>query len=68
VPKRPANRVKALREARGLTQQELATLLGVGLRSIVRWESGDATPTPRNARKLARRLGVAVEELGLPER
>jgi transcriptional regulator with XRE-family HTH domain len=62
-----ANRVKALRSSVGLTQEELARLLGVSLRTLSRWEKGETTPTLRNARRLARRLRVAVEELGLPK-
>lgn len=35
-----ANRVRELRKARGLTQLELATALGVNEITIVRWERG----------------------------
>lgn len=33
-----------------------------------RWERGTAIPNAKHRRKLARRLGVSVEELGLAER
>ena len=45
-----------------------ARLLGVSVRTFTRWENGESVPTARNARKLARRLGVSVEELGVGER
>ena len=37
--------LKAWRKALNLTQTDLAALLGVGLKSIARWESGDYTMT-----------------------
>jgi putative transcriptional regulator len=63
-----ANRLRDLRLARGLTQADLARLLGVSAYTVARWEAGEMVPTARNARRLARRLGVSVEELGLPGR
>lgn len=39
---------RAIRRARiwrGLTQQQLATALGVGLNPLRRWEMGEATPS-----------------------
>jgi transcriptional regulator with XRE-family HTH domain len=60
-----ATRIKELREARGLSQPELDTLLRMAPGTVSRWERGVVTPTPRNQAKLARRLGVDVEQLGL---
>ena len=59
------NRLRELREARGLTQTSLALLVGVAERTYRSWEAGTNVPTARNARRLARRLGVTVEALGL---
>jgi transcriptional regulator with XRE-family HTH domain len=39
--------------------------LGVSGYTVTRWEAGTMLPTARNARKLARRLGVDVEALEL---
>ena len=64
----PTSRLRELREARGLTQTSLALLVGVAERTYRTWEAGTNVPTARNARRLARRLGVTVEalELGKP--
>jgi transcriptional regulator with XRE-family HTH domain len=59
------NRIREYREARGLTQPELDMILRVAPGTTSRWERGIVTPTPKNQAKLARRLGVDVEQLGL---
>jgi transcriptional regulator with XRE-family HTH domain len=38
--------LRAIREQRGLSQQELAAKIGVGLRTIGRWENRKAKPFP----------------------
>jgi len=37
--------VKVLREGLGLTQEELARLIGVSARTVSRWENGESEPT-----------------------
>jgi transcriptional regulator with XRE-family HTH domain len=59
------NRIRELRLQAGYPHQALALLLGVGERTVRRWENGEAIPTARNARRLARRLGVTVADLEL---
>ncbi len=39
------NDILSFRKARGLSQQELASMLGVGVATINRWENGKAEPT-----------------------
>ncbi len=39
------NDIANFRKARGLSQQELASMLGVGVATINRWENGKAEPT-----------------------
>lgn len=56
-------RLKELRDARGLTQTRVAELLGVGLRVYHRWESGHAMPHFDTVVKLADVLGVSLDEL-----
>jgi transcriptional regulator with XRE-family HTH domain len=55
-----------LRKQAGLTQSELASQVGIDVRSVQRMESGeiDLKKTPlETAIKLAKALGVAVEAL-----
>jgi transcriptional regulator with XRE-family HTH domain len=62
------NRIRELRLQAGYPHQALALLLGVGERTVRRWETGEAIPTAAHTRRLAKRLGVTVEalELGKP--
>lgn len=57
-----AQRLKQYRKAKGLTQQELADLLGVSNKSVSRWESG-SYPDVATLAPLARALGVTINEL-----
>lgn len=61
------NRIAELRKARGLSQGDLALLLGVNVRTVAAWEAAEQTPRARHAKGLARRLGVTVEQLGLED-
>jgi len=56
--------VKELREALGLTQEELARLIGVSARTVSRWERGESEPTPLALRGIRRwqRLLARLEE------
>lgn len=57
-------RLKALRKSRGLTQEELADLIGTHETTIRRWENQDNTTTNVELiRKLALTLQVTEEEL-----
>jgi transcriptional regulator with XRE-family HTH domain len=59
------NRVAELRREQGLTQEEVAYRARVSLRSVTRWEKGTSAPHKRNARRLAKALGVDVDALHL---
>ncbi len=54
-----------LRRQRGLTQEEVARRVRVSTRTVAAWESGAATPRQRNARALAKALGVTLDALHL---
>ena len=57
-------RVAELREAAGLTQRDLAFMLGMDKATVVRLEQTEAPlPPPWILRKIARALEVSVEEL-----
>ncbi|MFG1659111.1 helix-turn-helix domain-containing protein [Micromonospora chersina] len=68
IAESPPNRLRHLREARSLSQQEVADRLGspVTAHQVSRWERGQVVPQPRTRRALAQVLGVPVGELGFP--
>ena len=56
-------RLKALRQLRALSQEELSERSGVGRATISRIERGETGAQGRTLRRLAETLGVGVEEL-----
>ena len=56
-------RVKELRTAAGLTQQQLADLVHVSSRTIISIEKEQYSPSLMLAYRLARVFGTSVEEL-----
>ena len=57
------NNVKQLRKAAGLRQKDLARMLGVSRQTIIAIENNKYDPTLALAIKLARLLGLHVDEL-----
>ena len=57
------NRIREAREARGLTQAELAGLVGVSRKTVNTVENGVFVPSTVIALKLAAALECRVEEL-----
>ena len=55
--------VKQLRERRGLTQAELAELLGVSSKTVSKWETAKGLPDITLLKPLAQALGISVIEL-----
>lgn len=55
--------VKGLREARGLTQAELAARIDVSSKTVSKWETGKGLPDISLLEPLAAALGVSVMEL-----
>lgn len=62
-----AEKLKQVRQERGLTQAELAEASGVPLGTLRDLEQGKRTPLLSNARKLAMVLKVSLDELAEPE-
>jgi putative transcriptional regulator len=60
---RLANGLKQQRERLGLTQAELAGVVGVSRKTVNTVENGVFTPSATLAIKLAQALGLSVEEL-----
>jgi transcriptional regulator with XRE-family HTH domain len=58
-----AGRVRSLRAARFLTQEDLSDLAGVGRATVARIEAGQITPRMRTVRSLATALGVEPRDL-----
>lgn len=56
-------KLKAVREARGLTQQTLAEKLYVTRQAVSRWECGARYPDLLTAKKIAATLEVSLDEL-----
>jgi transcriptional regulator with XRE-family HTH domain len=54
------NLVKARRESLNVTQESLAQLSGVGLRTVKQFERGKGNPTLQTLQKLGDALGLEV--------
>ncbi len=57
-------RLWAIRNTRGWTQTELAEAAGISITTVTHLETGKVAPRLGTVRKLARALGLSVEELG----
>ena len=57
------NIVKQLRKAAGLRQEDLAQQLGVSRQTIIAIENDKYDPTLELAMKIAKQLGLGVEEI-----
>ena len=55
--------LKRLRQEKGLSQQELADLIGVHVRQISKYEMGTSLPTLERIRRMAEALDVSADEL-----
>ncbi|MBR7146432.1 MAG: helix-turn-helix domain-containing protein [Oscillospiraceae bacterium] len=55
--------VRALREAKGMTQGELAACIGVSNKAVSKWETGKGLPDISLLEPLAQALGVSLIEL-----
>lgn len=62
---RVPTRIERERRRLGLTQAQVAILCGLTERGYRRIEKGEVVPHGRNARKLAKILGVSLADLGL---
>lgn len=61
------NRIEERRKAQGMTQQQLAALLGVSRQTIISLESGKYNPSILLAHKIAQKFGVHIEDIFLFE-
>lgn len=58
-----ANRLVRLRKQNGLSQEELASRLGISRQAVSKWERAEASPDTDNLILLAREYGVSLDEL-----
>ena len=61
------NRMEEKRKAQGLTQQQLAVLLGISRQTIISLESGKYNPSILLAHRIAQTFGVRIEDIFLFE-
>ena len=58
-----AQTIKRLREAKGVTQAELAEQIGVSSKAVSKWETSKGLPDISLIEPLSHALGVSVMEL-----
>src|SRR5271166_2817430 len=56
-------RIRLARQARGLTQEQLAEAVGVTRSAVAQWETGRAGQVTGNLTRVAAALGVGIEHL-----
>ena len=61
------NRISEIRKARGLTQQDLANLLGVTRQTVISLENGRYNPSITLAFKLAKTFQMHIEDIFIYE-
>jgi predicted transcriptional regulator len=57
------NKIKDLREAKGLSQDKLSQELGINLRTLQRWENGETAIRSKNINRIADYFNVTVPEV-----
>ena len=60
-------KLKEYRKQEGMTQEELAEILGVSDKSISKWELGEGYPSKKNMLKISETLDVSLETLMIEE-
>lgn len=58
-----ASRLKELRKKHGLTQKEIAKLIGISQSSYSNWENGNTEPSLENVVRLAKLFGFTTDYL-----
>ena len=55
------NRIRELRKARGMTQEQLAELIGISFQAVSKWENNITLPDISLVPTLARIFGVTTD-------
>jgi transcriptional regulator with XRE-family HTH domain len=58
-----SEKLSKMRNNKGLTQQQLAAMIGVGIAQVRRYEKGNSSPTLEVIKNIARTLGISADEL-----
>ena len=58
-----SKKLSKLRNDKGLTQNQMAAMVGVGIAQIRRYEKGKSTPSLAAIKKIAVTFGVSADEL-----
>lgn len=61
-------KLKALREALGYSQEEFGNLVGVTKQAVSRWEAGEVVPNLDSLAKIASATGAKIESFFVEER
>jgi len=56
-------KLSKLRNARGITQEQMAQMIGVGIAQVRRYEKGKSSPTLDVIKNIAKTLGISADEL-----
>ena len=56
-------KIKQHRENNSYSQRDLAEILGVSIRTVVRWEQDKSKPNPEDVKRIASLTGISEEEL-----
>ena len=57
------NKIRELRRKRGITQEELASSIGISFQAVSKWENNVALPDITLAPRLASYFGISMDEL-----
>ena len=58
-----ANQVKILRKAKGVTQEEMGTALGLSYQAISKWENDATLPDIQMIPKIAEYFGISIDDV-----
>lgn len=58
-----ANRLQQLRKAKGLSQEELANILGLSRQAVSKWERAETSPDTDNLICLAKLYNISIDKL-----
>ena len=58
-----SKKLSKMRNDKGLTQKQMAAMIGVGIAQVRRYEKGKSSPTLEVIKNIAKTLGISADEL-----